>query len=58
MSWMEKYPAQLVSVAIQIAWTAAVERSLEASGSPDIVLQDLNPVTRRKCEHVITEPVH
>lgn len=24
----------------------------------DIVLQELNPVTRRKCEHLITELVH
>ena len=73
MAWMEKYPAQLVTVAIQVAWTASVEGSLEASRAPessldtvlqaldllaDIVLQDLNPVTRRKCEHLITELVH
>jgi dynein heavy chain 1 len=73
MAWMEKYPAQLVTVAIQVAWTASVESSLEASRAPessldtvlqaldllaDIVLQDLNPVTRRKCEHLITELVH
>jgi dynein heavy chain 1, cytosolic len=73
MTWMEKYPAQLVTVAIQVAWTASVESSLEASHAPegsldtvlqaldllaDIVLKDLNPVTRRKCEHLITELVH
>lgn len=73
MVWMEKYPAQLVTVAIQVAWTASVESSLEASQAPegsldtvlqaldllaDIVLKDLHPVTRRKCEHLITELVH
>lgn len=73
MLWMEKYPAQLVTLAVQVAWTAAVEASLEAKQSPegplqtvtqaldllaDIVLQELSPVTRRKCEHLITELVH
>ena len=73
MGWMEKYPAQLVTVAIQVAWTASVEASLGELRAPDgsldtvlqaldlladIVLQDLNPVTRRKCEHLITELVH
>ncbi|KAF8634008.1 hypothetical protein AX15_001182 [Amanita polypyramis BW_CC] len=73
MSWMEKYPAQLVTLAIQIVWTTSVELSLDAAQSPegpldtvhhaldllaDIVLQELNPVTRRKCEHLITELVH
>jgi dynein heavy chain 1 len=73
MLWMEKYPAQLVTLAVQVAWTAAVETSLDAKKSPeeplqtiaqaldllaDIVLQELSPVTRRKCEHLITELVH
>ncbi|KAF9454965.1 dynein heavy chain [Macrolepiota fuliginosa MF-IS2] len=73
MNWLEKYPAQLVTLAIQVAWTAAVETSLEAHQAPenpldtirqaldllaDIVLQELSPVTRRKCEHLITELVH
>jgi dynein heavy chain 1 len=73
MGWLEKYPAQLVTVVIQIAWTAAVESALSAGQTPslaldtvvqaldllaDIVLQDLSPVTRRKCEHLITELVH
>ncbi|KAF8807657.1 dynein heavy chain protein 1 [Phlegmacium glaucopus] len=71
--WMEKYPAQLVTLAIQVAWTSSMEESLEASKLPeaplnvicqaldllaDIVLQELGPVTRRKCEHLITELVH
>ncbi|KAF7315714.1 hypothetical protein MIND_00087000 [Mycena indigotica] len=73
MAWMEKYPAQLVTLAIQVAWTAAVQSSLESRTAPDaalqtvtqaldlladIVLQELIPVTRRKCEHLITELVH
>jgi dynein heavy chain 1 len=73
MEWMEKYPAQLVTLAIQVAWTGLVESSLESGVAPestltvihqaldllaDIVLQELSPVTRRKCEHLITELVH
>jgi dynein heavy chain 1, cytosolic len=73
LSWMEKYPAQLVTLAVQIAWTTSVETSLNAGQPPtaaletvhqaldllaDIVLQELIPVTRRKCEHLITELVH
>ena len=73
MAWMEKYPAQLVTLGIQVAWTASVELALETPQLPesslevihqaldllaDIVLQELSPVTRRKCEHLITELVH
>ncbi|KAH7883931.1 dynein heavy chain and region D6 of dynein motor-domain-containing protein [Phlebopus sp. FC_14] len=73
MYWMEKYPAQLVTLAIQVAWTASVEAAFDAGKLPegpletisqaldllaDIVLQELTPVTRRKCEHLITELVH
>lgn len=73
MRWMEKYPAQLVTLAIQVAWTSSVDASLESVQLPeesldvicqaldilaDIVLQELQPVTRRKCEHLITELVH
>lgn len=73
MTWMEKYPAQLVTLAVQVAWTATVEASLESAQAPEgaletidqaleqfanIVLKDLSPVTRRKCEHLITELVH
>src|SRR5258708_18275389 len=71
--WIEKYPAQLVSLAIQVAWTNAVESSFAKSQTPDqplvtvlhgldiladIVLTELGPTTRRKCEHLITELVH
>jgi dynein heavy chain 1 len=73
MAWMEKYPAQLVTLAVQVAWTTSVENSLGSGTKPevsletvhqaldllaDIVLQELHPVTRRKCEHLITELVH
>lgn len=73
MQWMEQYPSQLVTLAIQVGWTGSVETSLESMKMPegpldvilqaldllaDIVLQELKPVTRRKCEHLITELVH
>ncbi|KAI0828245.1 dynein heavy chain [Trametes gibbosa] len=73
MTWLEKYPAQLVTLAVQVAWTASVEAALENSQSmegpldtvrqgldllADVVLTELKPVTRRKCEHLITELVH
>lgn len=73
MAWMEKYPAQLVTLAIQVAWTGAVEASFQQGSKPedplntihkglellaDVVLTELAPVTRRKCEHLITELVH
>ena len=73
LNWMEKYPAQLVTLAVQVVWTSSVESALEKSQAPegpldtvhqaldllaDIVLKELSPVTRRKCEHLITELVH
>lgn len=73
MFWMEKYPAQLVTLAVQVAWTTSVESALDSGRLPegpldiigqaldllaDIVLQELKAVTRRKCEHLITELVH
>ena len=71
--WIEKFPAQLVTLAIQVAWTASVEGALQRSQSldgpldtirqgldllADVVLTELSTVTRRKCEHLITELVH
>lgn len=73
LPWIEKYPAQLVSLAIQVAWTSAIENSFETSQPlditsdivrrgldllADVVLTELTPTTRRKCEHLITELVH
>jgi dynein heavy chain 1 len=73
IAWVENYPAQLVSLAVQVAWTTSVEACL-TSAQPvdaplatilqaldilaDIVLTELAPTTRRKCEHLITELVH
>jgi dynein heavy chain 1 len=73
ISWIEKYPAQLVTLSMQITWTSLVESTLEKGSTAhyaldgvkqgldllaDIVLTDLTPITRRKCEHLITELVH
>lgn len=73
MQWLEKYPAQLVTLVMQMAWTSSIESALAMKDTPDktletivqaldlladIVLQELSPVTRRKCEHLITELVH
>ncbi|KAH7340377.1 dynein heavy chain protein 1 [Rhizoctonia solani] len=73
LAWIESYPAQLVSLAIQVAWTSSVESALienaDLEGAlstvqqglellADVVLTDLSTTTRRKCEHLITELVH
>ena len=73
IEWVEKFPAQLVTLAIQVAWTASIEASFEGTNSlegpldtirqsldllADVVLTELSSVTRRKCEHLITELVH
>lgn len=73
LAWIEAYPAQLVVLAVQVGWTSLVEGALQA-GKPldgplsvvgrgldvlaDAVLGDLQPIQRRKCEHLITELVH
>jgi dynein heavy chain 1, cytosolic len=73
VDWIKLYPAQLVTLAIQVAWTAEVTTSFDQGESPqgalniilrglellaDVVLTDLDAITRRKCEHLITELVH
>lgn len=73
IAWVEKFPAQLVTLAIQVAWTASVESAFQKTQAldgpletirqgldllADVVLTELTPVTRRKCEHLITELVH
>ncbi|KAF9220433.1 hypothetical protein BS17DRAFT_769367 [Gyrodon lividus] len=73
MAWLEKYPTQLVTLAVQVAWTTSVESTLESGKLPnvplvtipqalnllaDIVLQELSPVTHWKCEHLIMKLVH
>ncbi|THH01513.1 hypothetical protein EW026_g1200 [Hermanssonia centrifuga] len=73
IGWVEKFPAQLVTLAIQVAWTASIESTFQKAEPldgpldtilqgldllADVVLTELSPVTRRKCEHLITELVH
>lgn len=73
LAWIDAFPAQLVVLAAQIAWTRSVEASFAASSSlegplnlvlraldvlADAVLSDLPPLKRTKCEHLITELVH
>jgi dynein heavy chain 1 len=72
-SWIEAHPAQLVILAIQAAWTQLVQDRLSRGHTlqavldlvqtvlealADAVVGDLNSITRRKCEHLITELVH
>lgn len=72
LEWIAQYPAQLVVLAIQIAWTESVESSIPAGNLEDAlslvtktldlladtVLADVSPLHRQKCEHLITELVH
>jgi len=73
-AYVTKYPAQVVVLGTQIAWSHAVEQSLADGGSTlthlyekqvgtlkllaTSVLGDLESTQRRKCEHLITEFVH
>ena len=72
--FIEVFPAQIVVLATQVIWTASVESALVSKGDglPAIfntavkaleflastVLGDLAVLTRKKCEHLITEFVH
>ncbi|KAK1146072.1 dynein heavy chain [Aspergillus melleus] len=72
--FLAQYPAQIVVLACQVVWTSAVQKSLENEGSnlPALfdaqvrvldllaatVLGELDSITRKKCEHMITEFVH
>jgi dynein heavy chain 1 len=72
LGWISSYPAQLVVLAVQTAWTDLVEHAIPANKLPDIlalvirnldmladnVLRDIPVLERRKCEHLITELVH
>ncbi|KAF2261353.1 hypothetical protein CC78DRAFT_619491 [Lojkania enalia] len=73
-AYITKYPAQVVVLGTQVAWTYAVEKCLVEEGVtlPQLyekqvnilkllasaVLGDLDAIQRRKCEHLITEFVH
>ena len=72
--YVEAFPAQVVVLATQVVWTSSVEEVLQKGGGDlqhlfDIevklletlaatVLQDLELLTRKKCEHLITAFVH
>ncbi|KAJ5945842.1 hypothetical protein N7454_002681 [Penicillium verhagenii] len=72
--FLANYPAQIVVLASQVVWTNAVHKSLEDGGAnlPALhesqirvlellaatVLGELDAITRKKCEHMITEFVH
>ena len=72
--YIEAFPAQIVVLATQAVWTACVDQALIVGGSgledlhetkvnvlellATTVLGDLNVLTRKKCEHLITEFVH
>jgi dynein heavy chain 1 len=73
LEWIGKHPAQLVVLAVQATWTQLVHDRLSDGQTIDVVLDlvnglldsladavvgDLQPNTRRKCEHLITEVVH
>ena len=72
--FMDAFPAQIVVLATQAAWTTVVEKSLADGGQTlktlydqevevlrvlaDTVLGELGPIQRKKCEALITECVH
>ncbi|KAF7196635.1 Dynein heavy chain, cytoplasmic [Pseudocercospora fuligena] len=72
--YVVKYPAQIVVLATQAHWTAQVSAALSQGGSAlqklfeslvnrlkhlaKSVLQEMEPVLRKKSEHLITEFVH
>ena len=72
--FLARYPTQIVVLASQVAWTNGVQKSLEDGGTTlralydsqvrilellaFTVLGDLDAITRKKCEHMITEFVH
>ncbi|KAF2488243.1 dynein heavy chain, N-terminal region 2-domain-containing protein [Neohortaea acidophila] len=70
--YISKYPAQIVVLASQACWTKQVSGALGKGGLQDLydglvfrlrllaasVLKQLEPIYRKKCEHLITEFVH
>ena len=73
-AYISNYPAQIVVLASQACWTSQVNAALEKGGSTlqrlydtlverlrflaAAVLEELEPIYRKKCEHLITEFVH
>ncbi|RMZ84735.1 hypothetical protein DV737_g982, partial [Chaetothyriales sp. CBS 132003] len=74
LAYLTAFPAQIGILAAQVVWTKFVQDCLEAEGKfltklydcevrildmlAESVLQDLPVLTRKKCEHFITEAVH
>jgi dynein heavy chain 1, cytosolic len=72
--YISEFPSQIVVLATQAVWTTSIEKSLEAGGATLVILHkqevmilrllaatvlgDLDPIQRKKCEHLITECVH
>ena len=72
--YLSSFPAQVVVLATQVVWTSSIEISLASGGGnlqslhsvqvkflellASTVLKELEILTRRKCEHLITEFVH
>jgi dynein heavy chain 1 len=72
--YISAFPSQIVVLATQAVWTTAVEKALEGGGLAlqsfyeqevkvlrllaSTVLGDLDPILRKRCEHLITECVH
>ncbi|KAA8652525.1 dynein heavy chain [Aspergillus tanneri] len=72
-NYLTNYPAQIVVLACQAVWTNAVQKALENGATLSTlfdaqvrvldllaatVLGELDSITRKKCEHMITEFVH
>lgn len=70
---VEKYPCQLILIANQILWSQGVEKKFNANQTlhdvlksveqtlnllADSIMTDLEPITRKKYEQLITELVH
>lgn len=72
--YLDMFPAQIMVLGCQVVWTRLVQNALEEAGDglqlildsevhllsllADTVLQELPALTRKKCEHLITEAVH
>ena len=72
--YIAAFPTQIVVLATQAVWTSSVEKALEVGGSTlqslynqevkvlrllaATVLGNLEPIQRKRCEHLITECVH
>lgn len=73
MTWIDRFPAQLISLAAQIWWCDGIEQSLQGKVKLDVilkrventltvladsVLQEQPALRRKKLEHLINEFVH